>query len=272
MLNSRLVSAIASAIAIAALFSVPALVTATPIYTSFGTLPGATFGGTGIPNTSVAKTDVFVNGSTQVTLALVAHGRYSNPLVTDNGAGDYYAAPGSNCGVAAGSCPSPTQGALWNFGYYINVAGTNPDFDDFGDFTFTLYYDFDPGAGTSFGDLGKININNALLASSISPSSVTLLQDSQNLLFSGLSTAVSGVVAPPIYGPFDPDALGEYNFYIGFTANNLPAFSGAVGIDVNVVPVPAAVWLLGSALGLLGCLRRKAAAAHWLAAEGPARR
>lgn len=232
---------------IAALFSVPALVTATPIYTSFGSLPGATFGGTGIPNTSVAKTDVFVNGSTQVTLALVAHGRYSNPVVTDNGAGDYYAAPGSNCGIATDpvGCTSSIQGALWNFGYYIKVAGTDPNFNDFGDFTFTLYYDFNPGAGTSFGNLGKININNALLASSILPSSVTLLQDSQNLLFSGFATAVPFVVTPPTYGPFDPDALGEYNFYIGFTANNMPAFSGAVGIDVNVVPVhrqPCGCW------------------------------
>lgn len=248
----------------AAVMAAPLAANAVPIYTSWGLLPGATFGGTGIPNSSVAKTDVFVNGTTQVTLALTAHGRYFNPVVTDNGAGDYYAGTGSNCGIATDpvGCPSSSQGALWNFGYYISVAGTDPNFDKFDDFTFTLYYDFDPGVGTAFGSLGKIDVNNALLGAlpvPIPPSSVTLAQDSQNLMFSSFSTPVPLTVTPPVYGPFNPNATGEYNFYIGFTSNNLPAFSGAVGIDVNVVPVPAAVWLFGSAMGLLGWVRRRAA-------------
>ncbi|GMW06604.1 MAG: hypothetical protein AMXMBFR8_14010 [Nevskiales bacterium] len=248
--------------AAAVVLAAPLAANAVPIYTSWGLLPGATFGGTGIPNTSVAKTDVFVNGTTQVTLALTAHGRYFNPVVTDNGAGDYYAGTGSNCGSPTdpiGCPPSPKTGALWNFGYYISVAGTDPNFDKFDDFTFTLYYDFDPGVGTAFGSLGKIDINNALTAASIPPASVTLAQDSQNLMFSGFSTPLPLTVMPPVYGPFNPNATGEYNFYIGFTSNNLPTFSGAVGIDVNVVPVPAAVWLFGSAVGLLGWVRRRAA-------------
>lgn len=233
---------------------------ATPIYTGWGSLPGATFGGTGIPNDAVAKTDVFVNGSTTVTLALTAHQRYSNPAVTNNGAGDYYAGPGSNCGIATDpvGCPSATQGSLWNVGYYISVSGTDPNFNDFGDFTFTLYYDFDPGTGTAFSSLGKIDINNALIAASINPATVTLSQGSENMMFAYLATPVPFVVTPPTYGAFNPNALGEYNYYIGFTANNLPAFSGAVGIDVNVVPVPAAAWLFGSGVGLLGWLRRRA--------------
>jgi len=229
---------------------------ATPIYTSFGSLPGANFGGTGIPNDAVAKTEVFINGTQQVTLALTAHARYSNPTVTNNGAGDYYAGPGQNCGIATDpiGCPSSSQGALWNFAYYISVSGPGADFADY---TFTLYYDFDPGANTLLVDLGTINVNNALSANAINPATTTLWQDSQNLLFSGFATAVPFVVDPPTLASFNPNALGEYNFYIGFTANNIPNFSGVVGIDVNVVPVPGAVWLLGSALGLLGLARRK---------------
>ncbi len=86
---------------------------------------------------------------------------------------------------------------------------------------------------------------------------MTLYQGSENLLFSYLATPVPFVLTPPTYGAFNPNALGEYNFYIAFTANNLPTFTGAVGIDVNVVPVPAAVWLFGSTLAVLGLSRRR---------------
>ena len=245
---------------LAVIVAIPGIGSATPVYTSFGSLPGANFGGTGIPNSAVAKTEVFINGTDQVTLALTAHARYSNPTVTDNGAGDYYAGSGQNCGIATDpvGCPSASQGALWNFAYYINVAGGGK----LSDYTFTLFYDFDPGANTAFGTLGNVNVNNALLAGGYPgyPATATLYQDSQNLLFSGFSTPFAGIVTVPTFGAFNPNALGEYNFYITFSKVNLPIFTGAVGIDVNVVPVPAAVWLFGSALGLVGVLRRRATA------------
>ena len=244
---------------VAALALAPIVTLATPVYTSFGSLPGANFGGTGIPNNAVAKTDVFVNGTDQVTLALTAHGRYSNPAVTDNGAGDYFAGPGQNCGIATDpvGCPSVNQGALWNFAYYINVAGGGK----LSDYQFTLYYDFDPGVNTAFGTLGNINVNNALLATGYPgyPATATLVQDSENLLFNFLATPVPGIVTVPTVGAFNPNALGEYNFYIGFSKINLPTFTGVVGIDMNVVPVPGAVWLFGSALGLLLSRRSRSA-------------
>ena len=37
-------------------------------------------------------------------------------------------------------------------------------------------------------------------------------------------------------------------------------YSGTVASTCNVVPVPAAVWLFGSALGLIGVMRRRATA------------
>lgn len=230
---------------------------AAPIYTSFGSLPGANFGGTGIPNDAVAKTEVFINGTEKVTIALTAHQRFFNPVVTNNGAGDYFAGPGQNCGVATDpvGCPSASQGSLWNFAFYISTENAT-----FADYTFTLYYDFNPGANTAFNTLGSININNSLVANAVNPASVTLLQDSQNLLFSGFATTIPGIITAPAFGPFNPNALGEYNFYIGFQKTNLPTFAGTVGIDVNVVPVPAAVWLFGSGLGLLAWVRRRAAA------------
>ena len=232
---------------------------ATPVYTSFGSLPVATFGGTGIPNTSVAKTELFVNGNEAITLALTAHQRFSNPVVTDNGAGDYYAGPGSNCGIATDpiGCPSGTQGSLWNFAFYIDVGGTAGT--HISDYSFTLWYDFDPGVGTALVDLGTININNAIIAQGGNPTTLNTVQDSQNLMFGFLASSIPNLIDPPTLASFNPNALGEYNFYLGFQKPNTP-FTGLVGIDVNVVPVPAAFWLLGSAVGLLGWVRRKAAA------------
>jgi hypothetical protein len=246
-----------SKIAIAAvMMSMPFATMATAIYQTFGTLP-VTFGGSGIPNDAVAASSVFVDGTTNITLGLTAHGRYSNPLVTNNGAGVFYAGPGSNCGIATDpvGCPSTNQGALWNFGFFFGVTGPGADLLDY---DFKLYYDFAPGTNTPVGNLGVIDINNAIIAAGGNPAAMTVAQDSQNLLFTFLSVPVSGVITPP-GSTFDPTTLGEYSFYITATTKTaFPAVVGTVGIDVNIVPVPAAVWLFGSGLlGLVGIARRK---------------
>ena len=84
-----------------------------------------------------------------------------------------------------------------------------------------------------------------------------MLEDSQNLMFSWTSTPVTGVVVPPA-GAFDPNALGEYNFGIQVSQSGWGVEN--VRMDVQVVPVPAAVWLFGTGLlGLIGIARRKKA-------------
>lgn len=243
----------------AALATLPVMSLATPIYQTFGTLP-VTFGGTGIPNNAVAASSVFLDGTTNITLGLTAHARYFNTPVTNNGAGVFYAGPGSNCGVATDpvGCPSANQGALWNFGFFMGVSGPGADLSDY---TFTLYYDTDPGVNTVLANLGSINVNNAIIAGGGNPATMTVAQDSQNLLFNFLSVSIPGVINAP-GTPFNPNALGQYSFYLTATSNNTPIpFSvGTVGIDVQVVPVPAAVWLFGSGLlGLVGIARRKSA-------------
>jgi hypothetical protein len=243
--------------AIAALItSAPIPAMATTVYQTFGTLP-VTFGGSGIPNNAVAASSVFVNGNDQITLGLTAHGRYSNPTVTNNGAGVFYAGAGSNCGIATDpvGCPSPSQGALWNFGFFVGVSGLSTHLSDY---DFKLYYDFNPGANTPVGSLGVINVNNAIIAGGGNPTTMTVAQDSQNLLFSSFSTTIPGVITPP-GGAFNPNAPGEYSFYLTATTKTaFPAAVGTVGIDVQVVPVPAAAWLLGSGLiGLAGLARKR---------------
>jgi len=240
----------------AVMMSMPFAAMATAIYQTFGTLP-VTFGGSGIPNDAVAASSVFVDGTTEITLGLTAHQRYSNPALTNNGAGVFYAGTGSNCGISTDptGCPSTTQGALWNFGFFFSVSGPGADLSDY---DFKLYYDFDTGANTPVGSLGVIDINNAIIAAGGDPTTMTVAQDSQNLLFNFLSVSVPGVITAP-GGSFDPNALGEYSFYLTATTRTaFPAVVGTVGIDVNIVPVPAAAWLFGSGLlGLAGVARRK---------------
>jgi hypothetical protein len=54
---------------------------------------------------------------------------------------------------------------------------------------------------------------------------------------------------------FNPNATGEYNFAMQVSRDGWGVEN--VRMDVQVVPVPAAAWLFGGALGALGWLRRR---------------
>lgn len=246
---------------VAAMMAVPTISMATTIYQTFGTLP-VTFGGSGIPNNAVAASSVFVDGSTNITLGLTAHGRYSNPTVTNNGAGVFYAGTGSNCGVATDplGCPSATQGALWNFGFFVGVSDPANN-KHLSDYDFKLYYDTNPGANTPLANLGVIDLNALITLAGGTPSTMTVVQDSQNLLFSFLSSTIPGVITAPGTA-FNPNAIGQYSFYLTATTKTaFPAAVGTVGIDVQAVPEADTWAMLLAGLGLVGVMaqRRKQA-------------
>ena len=81
---------------------------------TFGTLPGATFGGSGIPNNAVMISEL-AYGTGTITLGLTAHQRYSNPAPENDGAGNFWAKAGGDAGNG-----EPGY-ALWNVGYYSSV-------------------------------------------------------------------------------------------------------------------------------------------------------
>jgi len=217
---------------------------AAPLYDVFGPLDDATFGGTGIPNDEVAISSQFSNGTSLITVAMSATQRFDNPALTNDGAGTYFAQAGSNTPTG-----TTTEGALWNFNFYINIDSAT---ETLADYDFTLFYDFNPAFDNGPAGLGQINLTNAILASA-NPGA-TKLEDSQNLMFSFLATSVPGFITAP-GGTFDPNALGEYNF--GISVGQAGWGVENVRMDVQVVPVPAAVWLFGSALGALGWMRRR---------------
>lgn len=235
-------------IAAAAAFFVAAASSAfavTPTFQFFEELPGATFGGSGIPNDPAAWSQFTADNGDVLTLGLIATQRFFNPALSNDGAGTYGAGVGANTG-GPGSTSSLT-GALWNFNWYADISGAGGSVLE--DFEVKLLYDLDPAAGNVLADLGEIDISGLLTGTGFTTS-----QSSQNLLFNYLTAGVPGVT-PPVGGSFDPNAAGEYSFA-------LTSSLGSVAMNVNVVPLPAGAPLLIGAFGVWALVvrRRKAAA------------
>ena len=253
MKKSRPIGVLSAAVSIF-MFSLlaPSLAMAITISKDFGPFPDATWGGTGIPNDAVASSMKIVDGDVTITVAMNATGRFSNPVLGNDGAGTYFAGIGSNFG---GAGQSTTEGALWNFNYFIRVEGANGVTPKLTDYQFDLFYDFDPADNTPIASLGKWDFT-ASIAAGASPAAA-LYEDSQNLMFGFLATSAPGFITAP-GGVFDPNAIGNYQFALQVSSGGFTIDS--VAIEVQTVSIPAAVWLFGSGLlGLVGLARRKRA-------------
>ncbi|MEO0513495.1 MAG: hypothetical protein AAF108_11470 [Planctomycetota bacterium] len=216
---------------------------AQPIFDTFGDFSNQAFDALDLPESAVAASKQIVDGDVIITLALSATERPSNPALTNDGAGTYFATPGTNVGVN-------TEVALWDFNYLIQVEGTNGATPILSDYQFDLFYDFDPSEDTDRNTLSQFDVT-ALL--NFAGSNSTVFVDSQNLISAFLATPSTFIT--PQAGGFDPNALGEYNFAI--TVSQPGGFPvETVAIDVAVIPAPASVSLLGGAC-LLNVRRRR---------------
>lgn len=202
----------------------------TPTFSTFGSLPQATFGGTGIPNDAVAITTT----QGDLVLGLTAHQRFVGPNLANDGAGTFFAAPG-----VSQITPSPADPyANWNVAFYIGGS-------DVSDTSFVFEYDFDPAVGNEASTHGTISFAGVAVGSPF--------QDSYNMGMDFLATTnpALGLIAPG--GAFMPNAVGEYTFRLSaIDAAGGPATSTAIRVTVGQVPEPASLALVGAALALMG--------------------
>lgn len=207
----------------------------TPTFTSFGTLAGATFGGSGIPNNAVAITNL-----TGLTLGLTATPRFSAANPTNNGAGTFTARPGLS--------PNPPSSAadpyaLWNFSFFLGGAAVANTY-------FRLFYDFSPAIGNDQSTHGVFAGPGSGLTNPF--------QASYNLGMDFLATTnpLIGITAPA--GVFNPNAQGQYTFALVAYTSITGAELGRSAIAVNVVPEPGTFAMAGLALLGLAAVRRRA--------------
>ena len=186
-----------------ALASLGASASLTPSFDSFGPLAGATFGGSGIPNAAVAMVALSNDVGSPVTLGLTATQRYTNPALTNDGAGRFFAHAGVDSTTASGITG---QLAQWNFGFYVGGSSSAA----LASFTYKLLFDVDAGAGEDF---RTVTLTGAA-------------QDSWNLGFNSFES---------FFGyTFNPNSAGEYSFKLqAFTRTGFMAGETSIVVEAG---------------------------------------
>jgi hypothetical protein len=218
MKNRLSLLAIASSLAASA-----TIASAAPTQTdSFGSLPGATFGGTGISSAAVETATVtgLQNGDT-LTLGLTGTPFGPGPGVPlpNNNNGTFFATPGP-------AASNPAR-ATWNFDYFIGINNSS----DLGNYTFKLLYT----DGTTSGFFDPVAVANHDGGKSVT---TTTREDSENIEFLG----------------YNINNTGTYNFDLeAFDVTGAQVGNDVINVQVAAVPDATSTLALAG-IGLAGLL------------------
>jgi len=197
---------------------------------AFGQVPNIPANSWG--NTVPTDRAVYNDCVTGLVLGMAARPRGTgNPAITDNGISTYYVQAGPDVST---NPPAGTGYATWNFAFYVGG-------DNKAQYSYKLFFDFDPTAGSPSLSFGLPLLYNP---------------NSWNL-------------GMPNFGPvtFDPNAEGDYAFRLAaYTddtyANEVASTSMNV---VSTVPEPSTYVLMASGLLGLGLASRRRRAARAIA-------
>jgi len=205
--------------------------------------------------------------------ASVVRVEFTAEIVTDSGTGVYAASEGLISGVviydeATGvdNTPRPNLG-IHNFdlppsGIWISIPG-GPDFNHAG---LQIAVENDGGWNVGFRDRVRFEADSGLMTSNRTGTVGIWLMDNDGSAFSGESIpsieTLAGMGIPSELGDeplWDIDlSLDDIGFPDCCNRSTSKLKADLVSVSFSAVPIPAAAWLFGSALGILGWMRRRA--------------
>ncbi len=209
-----------------------------------------------------------VDTNNGVELGLRAKVRFNASNQPENtfnydGGSTYTFADGAPAGSGFGFAPNSSSTASWNFEWSINSDVTGSLGRSLDDLTYSLSMDYDPGAGTNFQTFDPVNTsfadhaigNNStgngdgVKATDASGYAVLIAannvaQNSWNMEFFDSASF-----------PFLNTNNGAYDFVLSAFDGQTLLAQTSITVQVGEVPVPAALPLLLSALGVFGFMR-----------------